>query len=52
LSPEFGARIELSLPFGVRVTERRTGRSVTVKIVDRGWVIDVSKAAARVCIMR
>jgi len=43
-----------SLPFGsrVRVTDRRTGRSVTVKIVDRGphvrgRVIDVSKAAAR-----
>ena len=43
-----------SLPFGsrVRVQDRRTGRSVTVKIVDRGpyargRVIDVSKAAAR-----
>jgi len=42
-----------SLPFGsrVRVTERRSGRSVTVKIVDRGphvrgRVIDVLKAAA------
>jgi len=36
----------------VRVTERRSGRSVTVRIVDRGphvrgRVIDVSKAAAR-----
>jgi len=36
----------------VRVTDRRSGRSVTVKIVDRGphvrgRVIDVSKAAAR-----
>ena len=59
-----------TLPFGarVRVTDRRSGRSVTVKIVDRGphvrgRVIDVSKAAARklgflgrgtarVCIMR
>jgi len=43
-----------TLPFGsrVRVTERRSGRSVTVRIVDRGphvrgRVIDVSKAAAR-----
>jgi len=43
-----------SLPFGsrVRVTDRRSGRSVSVKIVDRGphvrgRVIDVSKAAAR-----
>ncbi len=43
-----------TLPFGsrVRVTDRRSGRSVTVKIVDRGphvrgRVIDVSKAAAR-----
>ncbi|WP_119060084.1 septal ring lytic transglycosylase RlpA family protein [Dichotomicrobium thermohalophilum] len=43
-----------SLPFGsrVRVTDRRTGRSVSVKIVDRGpyargRVIDMSKAAAR-----
>jgi len=43
-----------TLPFGasVRVTDRRTGRNVTVKIVDRGphvrgRVIDVSKAAAR-----
>jgi rare lipoprotein A len=43
-----------TLPFGsrVRVTEQRSGRSVTVKIVDRGphvrgRVIDVSKAAAR-----
>lgn len=43
-----------SLPFGarVRVTERRSGRSVVVRIVDRGphvrgRVIDVSKAAAR-----
>jgi len=31
----------------VHVTDRRSGRSVTVRIVDRGWVIDVSKAAAR-----
>ncbi|MFP4537896.1 MAG: septal ring lytic transglycosylase RlpA family protein [Dichotomicrobium sp.] len=43
-----------SLPFGarVRVHDRRTGRSVTVRIVDRGphvrgRVIDVSKVAAR-----
>jgi len=43
-----------TLPFRsrVRVTDRRSGRSVTVKIVDRGphvrgRVIDVSKAAAR-----
>jgi len=43
-----------TLPFGsrVRVTDRRSGRSVTVRIVDRGphvrgRVIDVSKAAAR-----
>jgi len=44
----------LTLPFGasVRVKDQRSGRSVTVKIVDRGphvrgRVIDVSKAAAR-----
>ena len=43
-----------TLPFGsrVRVKDRRTGRSVVVRIVDRGphvrgRVIDVSKAAAR-----
>jgi len=43
-----------TLPFGasVRVKDQRSGRSVTVKIVDRGphvrgRVIDVSKAAAR-----
>ena len=43
-----------TLPFGsrVRVKDRRSGRSVTVRIVDRGphvrgRVIDVSKAAAR-----
>ena len=43
-----------SLRFGsrVRVKDRRSGRSVTVRIVDRGphvrgRVIDVSKAAAR-----
>jgi len=43
-----------SLPFGsrVRVTDRRSGRSVLVRIVDRGphvrgRVIDVSRAAAR-----
>jgi len=43
-----------TLPFGsrVRVTDRRSGRSVWVRIVDRGphvrgRVIDVSKAAAR-----
>jgi len=43
-----------TLPFGasVRVKDQRPGRSVTVKIVDRGphvrgRVIDVSKAAAR-----
>jgi len=43
-----------TLPFGsrVRVTDRRSGRSVLVRIVDRGphvrgRVIDVSRAAAR-----
>ncbi len=43
-----------TLPFGsqVRVTNQRTGRSVTVRITDRGpfvrgRVIDLSPAAAR-----
>lgn len=43
-----------TLPFGtqVRVTDQRTGRSVTVKINDRGpfvrgRIIDLSKEAAR-----
>ena len=48
------AAAHLTLPFGtmVRVTNRNTGRSVVVRIVDRGpfirgRVIDVTPAAAR-----
>ena len=54
MNPSAMTAAHKTLPFGsqVRVTNRKTGRSVTVKINDRGpfvrgRVIDLSPAAAR-----
>lgn len=54
MNPSAMTAAHRSLPFGtkVKVTNRRNGRSVTVRINDRGpfikgRIIDVSKAAAR-----
>lgn len=53
-NPEGMTAAHKTLPFGsvVRVTDRRTGRAVTVTINDRGpfirgRIIDLSRAAAR-----
>ena len=54
MNPEAMTAAHRSLPFGtkIRVTNKRNGRSVVVRVNDRGpfvrgRIIDVSKAAAR-----